>query len=1300
MVSVRDDDLKDQVRRARGKFIAMATSYSLGVFNDNFFRQATLLLAVGAGVKWYQGAAMALFSLPYLLFAALAGCMADRFSKRRVVIGAKGLEVAAMVCGAVAICTGNPYLMLAIVFLMGFQSAIFGPSINGSIPELYPPEYVTRANARLKAATTSAILLGVALAGFLLDFDKVIWGGMHGGRALVAAVAVVIGVVGFAGSFGVPRRPAADPKAKLPWTGPLNTVGELWRIRKDRLLAVVIGTQTFVFFVGSVQMLLINELGLHQYGLSKRLTSSLIFVELFGIAVGGMVSPLLSRGRAWYRVFGPAALGLTLTMACVALVPALPDAAELATLYVLLGMAGFLGGIMLIPSEAFIQVRPDPHRRGAVIAAANFAVFVGLFLSGFVAAGLLKLFVRPTTAFGALAVMGLIAGIGLVMLLPAGPGNLLEILLIGFARLCFRLRYRIKVSGLDAIAERGDERILFLPNHPALIDPPILLSVLFLRFGPRAWGDADQIDRPIIRHLARRLGVMPIPDVARYGAATREAIDRTLAASVKLLAEGECVLLYPSGHIYRSRLESLKGTTAARSILRARPKTRVVLVRTRGLWGSGFSWASGAAPSVGGTLKRGIVNLLLSGIFWMPKRRVTIELFEPEDLPRDADTAEFNEWLERFYNEDAPYNTYVPRSIWERGGVREMPEPFLSVHAGDLSAVPEATRGIVTDHLRDAAGVAGIEDEARLGRDLGMDSLARVELVAWLEQEFGFPQSGADTLQTVADVLLAACGQSPATEPAELKPVPAAWFRRRAGGDRRYTEEGRTIPAAFLNAARRNPGMAVIADQRSGVKTYRDIITSVMALRPEIEKLPQERVGIMLPASVAANIVYLTSLFAGKTPVMVNWTAGRRNVMHSLDLAEVRHVLTARALVDRIASQGHDLSALKDRFVFLEEMGRRIPFMRKLGAAIRARVSWRSLARARVSETAAILFTSGSESFPKAVPLTHENILSDARGVISMFAVYPTDSMIGMLPAFHSFGLTVTFVIPVCTRFPVVYHPDPNEAGMLARLIEAYGVTVMVGTPTFLNNIVRASTNERTASLRIAVTGAEKCPARIYEAVAERCPKAVILEGYGVTECSPIISVSDETAPKRGAIGKPLPCIEHAIVDVDTGQRVGPGARGMLLVRGPSVFSGYLGYDGPSPFVECDGKRWYRTGDLVAEDDDGVLTFCGRLKRFAKLGGEMISLPAIESVLAVRWPAEVEEGPAVAVEVNPEQENPEIVLFTTREITREEANAHIRAAGLSPLHNIRRVIRVGEIPLLGTGKTDYRELRERLKSEG
>ncbi len=179
-----------------------------------------------------------------------------------------------------------------------------------------------------------------------------------------------------------------------------------------------------------------------------------------------------------------------------------------------------------------------------------------------------------------------------------------------------------------------------------------------------------------------------------------------------------------------------------------------------------------------------------------------------------------------------------------------------------------------------------------------------------------------------------------------------------------------------------------------------------------------------------------------------------------------------------------------------------------------------------------------------------------------------------------------------------------------------------------------------------------------------------------------------------------LPSLEHAVVDVDAGRRVPDGGRGMLLVRGPSVFGGYLGDEAASPFVEFEGRQWYRTGDLVTEDADGTLTFAGRLKRFVKLGGEMVSLPAIEAVLAERLAGDDEhDGPAVAVEAAAQDGHPEIVLFTTLDVDREAANRHVREAGLSALHNVRRVVRLPELPVLGTGKTDYRALRERLQAE-
>jgi acyl-CoA synthetase (AMP-forming)/AMP-acid ligase II len=183
----------------------------------------------------------------------------------------------------------------------------------------------------------------------------------------------------------------------------------------------------------------------------------------------------------------------------------------------------------------------------------------------------------------------------------------------------------------------------------------------------------------------------------------------------------------------------------------------------------------------------------------------------------------------------------------------------------------------------------------------------------------------------------------------------------------------------------------------------------------------------------------------------------------------------------------------------------------------------------------------------------------------------------------------------------------------------------------------------------------------------------------------------------RGSIGWLLPDVIGAIVSLETGERVGPAATGMLLVRGPSIFQGYLNYYGDSPFVSLEGQTWYRTGDLVRQGEDGLLFFEGRLKRFVKLGGEMISLPAIESVLLSAYSSEADEGPVLAVEALEEHEEPEIVVFARLPLTREQVNEEIRRQGLSGLYNVRRVIQVDEIPVLGTGKTDYRQLKERYR---
>lgn len=855
------------------------------------------------------------------------------------------------------------------------------------------------------------------------------------------------------------------------------------------------------------------------------------------------------------------------------------------------------------------------------------------------------------------------------------------------------LRYRVEVRGLDEVRRHGTSRVIFLPSHLALIDPVILMVWLDRGFAPRALGDEYQISRPVVGFFTRLFGVRSLPNMERQGLSVMEATRRALEETIAGVKAGDNLLFYPAGRLRQQRLEEIRAASGTDVLVKAVPEARVVLVRQTGLWGSSYSLGfDGRMPSAVAATWRGLQYLLLNGLFFMPRRHVLIEFEEPPDFPRDAPRMAINRYLEEFYNERAPRNTYVPYGFWEKGGVRELPDPEIRRATGDASQVPEATRRIVCEELTRLTGQADIALTHRLAQDLGLDSLATAELALWIEREFGFPVGTPESLATVADVVLAASGRGISTIESAFVEGSAAW-RTAPGTGRLRPAEGRTINEAFLAQAARRPGQLLLADQVSGEVTYRRIVLGLMLMAPRIREMPGRYVGIMLPASVGAGLFYLAVLFAGKTPVMVNWTTGSRNLVHALDLLGVERVITAKALLTKLTAMGIDLSVLSGRFVTAEELRASLTPVQKVWALVRSYTTWGSLRRTVPTEEAVVLFTSGSESLPKAVPLTHQNLLTNVRDTLEAEPMFDEDVMIGMLPPFHSFGLVVTIVLSITSGFRTVYHPNPTEASMLAKVVAGYGVTLLLGTPTFLNGIVRAALPGQLASLKYAVTGAEKCPASVYEALRRACPEATILEGYGITECSPIVACNRPDRPIPGSIGQPVDSVEWVIVGLDTNRKVATGETGMLLVRGPSIFPGYLNYDGPSPFVEFDGKSWYRTGDLVRADERDYFYFEGRLKRFVKLGGEMISLPAIEAVLQSGLIAPGQEGPMLAVETLGPAESPEIVLFTLDEVSREQVNAIIRESGLSALHNVRQVIRVREIPVLGTGKTDYRGLK-------
>ena len=450
----------------------------------------------------------------------------------------------------------------------------------------------------------------------------------------------------------------------------------------------------------------------------------------------------------------------------------------------------------------------------------------------------------------------------------------------------------------------------------------------------------------------------------------------------------------------------------------------------------------------------------------------------------------------------------------------------------------------------------------------------------------------------------------------------------------------------------------------------------------------------MLPAAVACDLAFLGLHLAGKLPVMLNWTTGPGNLTHAAKLMGLTHVVTSKAFVDRtrVEVPGTQFVFLEDLRASMGKLGllRRLLSVRAFGGAVKSSLLKRI--PNDPNQPAVILFTSGSEKAPKAVPLTHANIISDQRGCLDALQLDRNNSVLGFLPMFHSFGLTITGLLPLFVGVRVVHHPDPTDSGALARKIATYKPTLAAGTPTFMSYIFERAKPGELDSLKFIVVGAEKASPALFAKAKQTAPNSEVIEGYGITECSPVVSVTRPGKPNRGTIGPPITGVSLCVTDLETHAVLPPGQMGMLHVAGPNVFPGYIGYDGPLPFVEIDGKKWYVTGDLAAVDEMGEVVFHGRLKRFLKAGGEMISLPALEEPFAKKYPP-TDLGPRVAVEGIETPDGRRIVLFTTESLTLRDANAILQGEGHRGVMRLDDVKQLEQLPVLGTGKTDYKVLR-------
>ena len=476
----------------------------------------------------------------------------------------------------------------------------------------------------------------------------------------------------------------------------------------------------------------------------------------------------------------------------------------------------------------------------------------------------------------------------------------------------------------------------------------------------------------------------------------------------------------------------------------------------------------------------------------------------------------------------------------------------------------------------------------------------------------------------------------------------------------------------------------------------------------------EKYVGFMLPTSRDAALGIISILGTGKTSVNLNYSAPVDTILGCLEKADVGAVVTTHAFYDKLCGRNAAFGQIaeKYRMIYLDEEEAKISSVSKfLSTAIIMACPGALLRRlwfsaAKLSDDAVILFSSGSEGTPKGVELTHKNIISNAQQGDYVIKLCRTDVMTALLPLFHSFGFTLTFILPLLDGVPMVLCPDPTDIKTLARVCAQYKTTIMMGTPTFLRAIAinRWVHPMCLDSLRYIIAGAEKLRPEMREAFKLKFGKD-IYEGYGCTELTPLASINApnvllddfltmEKCSDPSSIGLPPPGTVVAIIDPETNEFLPQGAEGMLVVTGPQVMKGYLKDKEKTDNVilEIDGRRWYKTGDKCSITKDGFVQILGRYSRFAKLGGEMISLTAVELRIAESKVLDNQEFAVTAVPDSSKGER--IVLLVKGDLDTEEISRNLRKAGIPPLMLPGSVFCVDNVPKLGSGKWDFNGMKK------